>query len=185
MRIISGTAKGHRLQTLGTDKVRPTADRVRESLFNIVGPSILDAKVLDLFAGFGALGLEALSRGAQSACFIEKSKRVSQIIKANLEMLQFLNAEVLSMDVFRALSLLVRKGHKFDIIFADPPYRLFQNLWIRDLWEWNTQLLEHQGLFIVEHPSQWTSPDRISSLVHQDTRKYGQTHVSFYHSLEK
>ncbi len=182
MRIISGSARGHRLKTLATNSVRPTADRVREAIFNILGTFVEGVSVLDLYAGFGAFGLEALSRGAQHVHFVEKDRKVSEIIKTNLEALHFENANVLCLDAFRALDFLMRKNIQFNLVFADPPYRLYEKAWINELWEKIDKVLLKEGLLVIEHPSGWVSPTKWGSLEKQDSRKYGQTEISFYKS---
>jgi 16S rRNA (guanine(966)-N(2))-methyltransferase RsmD len=180
MRIISGFAKGQRVQTLKGSSVRPTSDRVRESIFNIVGSAILDTRVLDLFAGFGAFGLEAISRGANFVTFVEKSRSAAQIIQANLDRLGFDNGKVIINDVFRFFRVSHKNQEKFNVVFADPPYKIFDEHWIGDLWKGVSNLMKDQGLFIVEHPSKWRSSFSISNFELSDSRTYGQTTVSFY-----
>lgn len=182
MRIISGTAKSKLFRTVRGMRVRPTSDRTREAVFNILGDSVENARVLDLFAGSGALGMEAISRGARFAVFVEKTRSVALAIKKNLGQLDFQNAEVFSMDVFKFLKLFSKKMEKFDFIFADPPYRLFDHLWIEDLWAGVDELLHPDGTFILEHPAQWTPPEKIVDLEHFDDRTYGQTQISFFRS---
>jgi 16S rRNA (guanine(966)-N(2))-methyltransferase RsmD len=183
VRIISGSAKGHRLQTFKGLTVRPTSDRVRESIFNMIGSSIAGAKILDLFAGFGAMGLEALSRGAEFVTFVEKSKRAADVIKTNLGRLGFQNGQVIPADVYRFFRTAKKKEERYDIIFSDPPYKIFHEVWIGDLWLGVAELLEDQGIFIVEHPSKWSPPAVMLNLQLNDSRKYGQTSVSFYAKL--
>ena len=183
MRIISGSAKGHRLQTFKGLTVRPTSDRVRESIFNMIGSSTSGSKILDLFAGFGAMGLEALSRGAEFVTFVEKSKRAADVIKTNLERLGFQNGQVIPTDVYRFFRTAQKKEEGYDIVFADPPYKIFHEAWIGDLWLGVAELLKAQGIFIVEHPSKWSPLSVILTLQLSDSRKYGQTSVSFYKKL--
>lgn len=180
MRIISGLVKGRRLRTLKGRYVRPTSDRTRESVFNIIGPVIEGQRVLDLFAGFGAMGIEALSRGAQRASFVEKSRRVAEVIKSNLEELGFSEVEIYEMDVFRFLKQFKMRQEKFDLVLADPPYTMYKEKWITDLWGGVSDLLACDGLFVLEHPTQWIGPQRTVNLTKKSSRKYGQTSVSFY-----
>ncbi|MBI1883048.1 MAG: 16S rRNA (guanine(966)-N(2))-methyltransferase RsmD [Chlamydiae bacterium] len=180
MRIIAGLAKGRLFKTVPGLDVRPTADRVRESIFNILGPRMEGSRVLDLFAGSGALGLESLSRGASSAIFIEKSKRAARVIEKNIVDLGFESARVMTLDVFRSMSILSKKEERFDFVFADPPYRLFDESWIFEVWKVVQSLLEREGIFILEHPSRWTPPQKVGNLVLKDSRKYGQTQISFF-----
>ncbi len=122
MRVIAGTAGGLPLKVPQGD-TRPTTDRVREALFSMLGGLVPGARVLDLFAGSGALGLEALSRGAASALFIEHHRAAANILRGNLQKTRLNDsATVREMDVFRALASLARAGEVFDLIFADPPY---------------------------------------------------------------
>ncbi len=123
MRIISGTARGSKLKAPKGLTTRPTADRIKESLFNILQPHLSDKIVLDLFAGSGALGLEALSRGAQKAYFIDRDRDSLLAVKSNIEHThQQEKAVVCAGDVFQQLGVLKRKQVKCDLIFSDPPY---------------------------------------------------------------
>ena len=122
MRIISGNARGIKLETLDGVDTRPTLDRVKEPLFSIIQGYIIDAEVLDLFSGSGALALESLSRGAKSAVLCDKSRKAAEIIKRNIQKTHFDKAtELLIKDYKKALDEL--KNKKFDIIFLDPPYK--------------------------------------------------------------
>lgn len=121
MRIISGIARGTKLETLDGVDTRPTLDRVKEPLFSIIQGYIYDAEVLDLFSGSGALALESLSRGAKSAIACDKSRKAAEVIKRNIQKTHFdTSAELLVKDYKKALDEL--KNKKFDIIFLDPPY---------------------------------------------------------------
>ncbi|MBE3573664.1 MAG: 16S rRNA (guanine(966)-N(2))-methyltransferase RsmD, partial [Moorella humiferrea] len=121
LRIIAGQARGQRLRTPKGSGTRPTSERVREALFNILGPRVIEALFLDLFAGSGAVGLEALSRGAKEAFFIEHDRRALSCLKANLQATGFNDrAHILAMDVRRALAELRRRDLVFDLIFVDP-----------------------------------------------------------------
>lgn len=121
MRIIAGTAGGIPLKVPQGD-TRPTTDRVREALFSMLGNTIANARILDLFAGSGALGLEALSRGAASVVFVEQNRNAAEIIRLNLQKARLSNATIRQADVFRTLNDLAKNGHTFDLVFADPPY---------------------------------------------------------------
>lgn len=121
MRVISGTARGNKLQTLEGLSTRPTADRIKESLFNILSPDLYDSVFLDLFAGSGAIGIEALSRGARQAVFAENNKDAAKIIRANLAHTKMSDrAKVIEQEVPAAMRAI--SDTKFDIIFMDPPY---------------------------------------------------------------
>ncbi|MBR2257326.1 MAG: 16S rRNA (guanine(966)-N(2))-methyltransferase RsmD [Blautia sp.] len=122
MRVIAGTARSLRLETVEGMDTRPTTDRIKETLFNILSPGLPDCTFLDLFAGSGAIGIEALSRGASSAVFVESHKRACMCIRKNLSFTKLADhGKILNMDVMQALVFLEGKG-RFDFVFADPPY---------------------------------------------------------------
>lgn len=123
MRVIAGTARRLPLKTVEGLETRPTTDRIKETLFNMIHNNLYDAVFLDLFSGSGAIGIEALSRGAKKVVFVENSKAALDIIKYNLKTTKLSEqAEILGNDVLQALELLDRKKEKFDFIFMDPPY---------------------------------------------------------------
>jgi 16S rRNA G966 N2-methylase RsmD len=111
---------------------------------------------------------------------VEKSKRAAGVIKTNLKRLGFQNGQVISTDVYRFFYTNQKKEERYDIILADPPYKIFHEAWIGDLWLGVAELLKAQGIFVVEHPSKWSPPSVILNLRLEDSRKYGQTSVSFY-----
>jgi 16S rRNA (guanine966-N2)-methyltransferase len=121
-RIIGGTAGGRRIRTPAGDRTRPTSDRVREALFSILGDRVEGARVLDLFAGSGALGLEALSRGAAGATFVDSAPAAIRALRANLAALGA-EAEVVRADALRWLRAAPAAGRQYDLVFLDPPYR--------------------------------------------------------------
>src|SRR5581483_9697067 len=158
------------LQAPGTAKgVRPTADRVRETLFNVLGQWLDGLTVLDLFAGTGALGLEALSRGAQRALLVDVD---TSIAEKNAKALG-LKAELLRMPVDRALEQLRKRGERFDLVFSDPPYADERG---RDVLEAARPLLNPGGRIVIEHSKREAMPEegRI------DERRFGDTVVSIY-----
>ena len=123
MRVIAGSARRLLLKAPDGMDTRPTADRVKESLFNMLNPELYGCALLDLFSGSGAIGIEALSRGAQRAVLVDASMECAGIIKQNLEVTRLgENAEIINEDVYAAIERLGRRGDKFDIIFMDPPY---------------------------------------------------------------
>ncbi len=123
MRVIAGSARRLLLKAPDGMDTRPTADRVKESLFNMLNPDLYGCAFLDLFSGSGAVGIEALSRGAQRAVLVDASMECAGIIKQNLEVTKLgENAEIINEDVYAAIERLGRRGDKFDIIFMDPPY---------------------------------------------------------------
>lgn len=156
MRVISGIAGGRRLATISGRNIRPTSDRVREAIFNIIADRIGGSVVLDLFAGVGSLGIEALSRGASYCVFVDKDRAAREVINKNLHDLGFRDmAAVIGADALRAISAErgpVSERAPYDLIFADPPYALdvFDKLLL--LIE-NAGILAGNGLVIVEHSS--------------------------------
>ena len=180
VRVISGKAGGLRLKTLEGLKTRPTADRIKESLFNIINLCVNGAEVLDLFAGSGALGIEALSRGAKFAIFIDNNKESIAVIKSNLlhTALEQLS-EVYQTDFETGLKKLKEANRKYDIIFLDPPYG--KGLEFKAIEEIaKHQLLKADGLIILENEQKYDLPQEIAAMVKTDTRNYGRTSISFY-----
>lgn len=135
VRIVGGGLRGSKLAVADLDGLRPTGDRVRETLFNWLAPFIDGARCLDLFAGTGALGIEAISRGAAHCTFVERDRVLAQALRGNLERLRIENGEVAEAD---ALDWLARRSDAFDIAFIDPPFA-------RDLWKPATVALEQGG----------------------------------------
>ena len=123
MRVVAGKAKGHKLKTIEGLQTRPTTDRIKETLFNMIAFDLPQCKFLDLFSGSGAIGIEALSRGASECVFVEKSKSAYDMILTNLEHTKLKQYAILyQKDVFETLDILKQNNQKFDIIFLDPPY---------------------------------------------------------------
>ncbi|MGC7846666.1 16S rRNA (guanine(966)-N(2))-methyltransferase RsmD [Desulforudis sp. 1088] len=184
MRVIGGRAKGRRLQSPKGPGVRPTSDRVREALFNILSPRIAGCSFLDLCAGTGAVGIEALSRGAESATFVEKDAKTASLIRKNLEATGLADrAAVWVMDFRRALTELGRKGQRFDIVFVDPPYRLGQeDAALTELAAGN--LLVKGGLVVTESDSSHLPAAEVENLFCWRREKYGDTTLSFYRIKE-
>lgn len=146
MRVISGSYKGRKIHTLSHNDTRPTTDKVRENIFNILGA--VEGDVLDLFAGTGALGIEAISRGADSCIFIDGAKDAVKILKENTEGIEA-EMEIYRNDYRRALKALAKRGKSFDLIFLDPPYR--KNIVTHALSEIKTAgLLKAGGRIVVE-----------------------------------
>jgi len=159
MRIISGKFRGKRLHGPRGAELRPTSDRLKETLFNILGPGIQGAVVLDAFAGTGAIGLEALSRGAQAIVFIESDREAVRLIRQNLQWCGVTSGyQILEEDVFTSLRALARSGFKADIAFLDPPYR-----WgpYRDLLAtlFQTGIASAETRVILEHHWKTALPD--------------------------
>ncbi|HTP65857.1 MAG TPA: 16S rRNA (guanine(966)-N(2))-methyltransferase RsmD [Geobacteraceae bacterium] len=183
MRIISGSGRGRRLHSPPNMRVRPTADRVKESLFNILSVllgSFEGLRVLDIFAGTGSLGIEALSRGAVQAVFIDNHKGSVVLIEKNLGMLGFAgNARVLERDVLAGMRSLERKGAPFNLVFLDPPYR--QGLAERTLgYLADSMLIDENSLVVAELSSGEAPPAVYGSLREFDRRVYGDTMILFF-----
>lgn len=150
MRVIAGTAKRLQLKTVKGDNTRPTTDRIKETLFNMLQNDIEGCRFLDLFSGSGAIGIEALSRGAKEAVFVENNKEAINCIKENLIFTKLVNSGiVMSYDVMTAISMLEGRNAKFDIVFMDPPYNhLFEKDVLNYLKESN--LISNESIIIVE-----------------------------------
>jgi 16S rRNA (guanine966-N2)-methyltransferase len=181
MRIIAGRFRGMRLPSPKGRRVRPTADRVREAIFSTLGELVEGAWVLDLFAGTGAFGLEALSRGAASVVLVERDRQVSCVIAETVRVLGIENeVRILNIDALEALRLLHKQGTKFTVIFLDPPY---ESEWIPKIASDAIlpNLLESEGVFIVEKGvhSPKTGPPPIFGK--RFSRKYGGTEVEIFH----
>jgi 16S rRNA (guanine(966)-N(2))-methyltransferase RsmD len=179
VRIIAGRLKGRRLAAV-RGAIRPTADRVREAIFNILGPIVLEAQVLDLFAGTGALGIEALSRGAARAVFVENHASSLQVLRQNLAQCGLTDvSQVLPQDAARALATLAAQGERFGLIFLDPPYGKGLPGQILPLVARNN-LLAQEGLVVVEHRRGEEMADNYQHLARRDERGYGDTVISLY-----
>lgn len=154
MRIIAGAYKGRRLKTLEGTQVRPTSDRLRETLFNIIAPRIEGARFADLCAGSGAIGIEALSRGAEHVTFVESSLKAARIISENLKHCGIESRyKVINRDAIRAMKNFASENARFDIVYFDPPYD--SALYSPVMWQIaNNNLLAEDGVVIVEHRRQ-------------------------------
>jgi 16S rRNA (guanine(966)-N(2))-methyltransferase RsmD len=178
MRIVAGTAKGRTLQTpRSADVIRPTADRVRQTVFDVLGQWCEGLSVLDLFAGTGALALEALSRGATRAVLVDSGKEAQGLCRANARALGFEDrVELLPLPVAAALGLLARRPASFELIFADPPYALQAGTQVLQQVA-EGRLLASGGRVVVEHA--WTE-QLETGLALLDQRTFGDTVVSIF-----
>ncbi len=175
MRIVAGSRKGHRIAAPKGVVTRPTGDRVREAAFSLIGP-LEDASVLDLFAGSGAMGLEALSRGATRCVFVERDRAACRVITQNLEKLRLTGALVLCRDVVDVLREERAGGHRYDLVLVDAPY---------DDWERHADVLAdlvpavltEDGLAVVETAAR-VEPALPLDLV--TTRRYGSARITVY-----
>jgi len=171
MRIIAGSRKGHKIEAPAGRGTRPTSDRTRENVFNILGP-VDDARVLDLYAGSGALGLEALSRGAARAIFVERDAAAARIIEQNLDKLK-LHGTVLRQD---AVAVVAAETRKYDLVLVDPPYEMYADI-EPQLARYLPRLLADDAVVVVEtdarvHPA--------LPLTERTSRTYGSARVTVY-----
>ncbi len=181
MRVISGTARGTKLNSIEELSTRPTLDRVKESLFNIVQPKIEDSVVLDLFSGSGAIAIEFLSRGCGKAYLCDKSNKAIEMIRQNLEKTRLQkNAVVINKDYKKCLQDLAKQNITFDIIYIDPPYK--DDIAV-DATEMilSLKLLKEEGIIIVETDEKDREVDNLKKLDIQiyDIRKYGRANLIF------
>ena len=179
MRVIGGFLRGRKLSTVPGKNIRPTADRLRESIFNILSNRVRDTRVLDLFAGTGALGIEALSRGATAAVFIDSFPVAISIIERNLKKCRLDDRSlVIRWDITRNLNCLGPSERPFGLLFLDPPYnqgfvlRTLADVHLRNLCEQNASL-------VVEHALSEPIPDDLPTFRIEEQRKHGKTLVSF------
>ena len=183
MRVISGSAKGRKLRSVPGTSTRPITDRVKEALFNIIGSDIQDSVFLDLFAGTGSVGIEALSRGAVSAVFLDIDRQAIATVHANLESTGLaIRAEVHKLDAFIYLSKSPQS--KFDYIYIAPPQ--YKGLWnkIIKILDNNVDWLSLDGWVITQiHPREFT-PLELRNLIEFDRRTYGSTMLIFYQRSE-
>jgi 16S rRNA (guanine966-N2)-methyltransferase len=175
VRIVAGSRKGHRIAAPKGVVTRPTGDRVREAVFSIVGP-VEDARVLDVFAGSGALGLEALSRGASRCVFVERDRAACRVIGRNLEKLRLTGAVLVCQDALRALCEERARGRRYDLALVDAPYEEWER-YEEPLGAVLADLLEQGGLAVVETAAA-VRPELPLDLV--TTRRYGSARISVF-----
>ena len=182
MRVISGTARGTRLKTPEGLQTRPTADRVKEAVFSIIQFEIQGSRFLDLFGGSGQMGIEALSRGAASAVFVDGRREACKLIQDNLKTMRLLSkASVVQSDY---LGYLDRCREKFDIIFLDPPYaEVFLENALKKISE--IDILSDRGIIICERPADKLVDLEISGLVRGKDYRYGKTWVTLFRKADE
>ncbi|QLG41446.1 MULTISPECIES: 16S rRNA (guanine(966)-N(2))-methyltransferase RsmD [unclassified Paenibacillus] len=181
MRVVSGSAKGRPLKAVPGTGTRPTTDKVKEALFSMIGPYFEGGTALDLFAGSGGLGIEALSRGMDKAVFVDLESKSIEVIRANLKATKLEDqAAIYRNDASRALKALAKRSTQFDLVFLDPPYRMKNGdelmLTMHEL-----GLLEPEATIVLEYESKYNYPEQFGPF--EQTRKalYGETAVSIYH----
>lgn len=185
MRVIAGERKGMPLKAINGNTTRPTTDKVKESMFNILGPFFDGGLVLDLFAGSGGLGIEALSRGMDRAIFIEKDGKAHQNLKENIAKCRYEDvAEVYRNDATRALKALIKREVQADLIFLDPPYakhsyyKMVEEIIVN-------HVVAKDGIIVCEHDNQLKLPEKMATFTKYREEKYGSTIMSFYRLEEE
>jgi len=177
--VISGRLRGRKLLPIRGNAIRPTSDRVREAVFNIIARDVRQTRVLDLFAGTGAMGIEALSRGARSAIFIDSRKASLTIVRKNLDLLGLTeHSRVILWNIVNNLNCLKTETPDIQLVFMDPPYH-------KDLIEptlghlANCRILAPDALIVIEHAASEPLSGSLTGYILRDQRKYGKTFVSF------
>ncbi|MER3631089.1 MAG: 16S rRNA (guanine(966)-N(2))-methyltransferase RsmD [Blastocatellia bacterium] len=180
MRIIAGEFGGRIIKSPPDGRTRPTSDRLRETLFNILAPHIAGSRFLDLCAGSGAIGIEAISRGASFVTFVDRSRRACALIEENLDLLAIPedSTEVLALSAENFAGRKHPSG--WDLVFYDPPYYADYSVVLFEFGTPECKLLEPQGIFIAEHHSKNPLPDAIGELRRWRLLKQGETSLSFY-----
>jgi 16S rRNA (guanine966-N2)-methyltransferase len=185
MRIVSGSLGGRVIQAPPGTDTRPTSEKVRQAIFNIL-PDLSGATVLDLFAGSGALGLEAISRGAEHVTFVEKSRKAAEVLKANIAKLRADNEADVEVVVGDALKMATRPLAKtpYMLVFLDPPYKsdlALNAARILDKLDYFQRFINGEdAIVVIEHDDEHVPPEKVGSLLRTDQRTYGDTMVSFF-----
>jgi len=180
MRVVSGRYKGRPLKAVPGTTTRPTTDKVKEAIFNIIGPYFEDGIALDLFGGSGGLGIEALSRGLSNVIFVDKDAKAIQTIKTNVSLCNLHSqVEIYRNDAERALKAIIKRDLQFDMIFLDPPYKTQK---LQSLIETihNHQLIKDMGYIIAEHGVEVVLPEQIGNLTQIKYEKYGITAITIF-----
>ncbi|MFC0214292.1 16S rRNA (guanine(966)-N(2))-methyltransferase RsmD [Paenibacillus chartarius] len=180
MRVISGSARGRPLKAVPGSGTRPTTDKVKEALFSMIGPYFDGGDVLDLFAGTGGLGIEALSRGMARGVFIDADAKSVDVVRSNLEATKLTEqAEVYRNDAFRALKALAKREAAFELVFLDPPYRLKRIVELLDELQ-ELRLLKPGATVVVEHDAGDMQEEQVGQLRQRRRAEYGDTAITIY-----
>jgi 16S rRNA (guanine966-N2)-methyltransferase len=180
MRVVSGICKGRPLKAVPGNTTRPTTDKVKEALFNMIGPYFDGGIGLDLFAGSGGLGIEALSRGLEKVIFIDRESKAIQIIHENIQACKFEEkTEVYRNDADRALKALIKREISFDYIFLDPPYKSAQLVHLLEKIG-EQHLLKNGGIVVCEHSHDVELPQSIGLLTQIKHEQYGIIAITIY-----
>lgn len=180
MRVVSGKCKGRPLKAVPGNTTRPTTDKVKEALFNMIGPFFNGGIALDLFAGSGGLGIEGLSRGMEQVIFVDRDAKAIQTIHENIKSCGFEHsAEVYRNEADRALKALIKRDISFDYIFLDPPYKLQQLTRLMEKFiEFN--LVKAQGIVVCEHGKDVQLPQQVGEFIQIKHEIYGMIAISIY-----
>lgn len=176
MRITGGTGKGRTLKVPAGSRVRPTADKVKQALFNILGDKVRDSLFLDLYCGTGGVGIEAISRGAERAVFVDDARQSLQVTRQNIEQSGF--EERATVVPAKAESFLKKASQEFDIVFLDPPYSLDQDQLLVMLAQ--SGILKQDSVVVAEHFKKQKSPEQAGRLFLYREAVYGDTVLAFY-----
>ncbi len=187
MRIIAGKYKGRRLNTPKNMNIRPTSDRVKESVFSIIQNNVVNANFLDLCSGTGNIGIEAFSRGAKQVTFLERNPGSLKLIRQNLHIcgieISDPQVKVIAKDAYKGIKTLHNQLETFELIYFDPPYDAdLYNQCLTQISE--TKLLNKAGILLVEHNKKTVLPTEIGLLSHEEQRQYGDTCVSLFRFIE-
>ena len=180
MRVISGIAKGRPLKAVPGEGTRPTTDKVKEAIFSMIGPYFDGGDALDLFAGTGGLGIEALSRGMDHAVFVDADRKAIETIRHNIQAVKLESrAEIYRADAFQALKAIGKRHISFDLIFLDPPYRMKS---VPDMLQYMEEhaIARDGAIAVVEHEAAHQYPEEIGSFSLRRRAEYGETAVSIY-----
>ncbi|PLS06586.1 16S rRNA (guanine(966)-N(2))-methyltransferase RsmD [Neobacillus cucumis] len=180
MRVVSGVCKGRPLKAVPGNTTRPTTDKVKEALFNMIGPYFDGGTGLDLFAGSGGLGIEGLSRGLEKVIFVDRESKAIHVIQENLKACKFEEkTEVYRNDADRAVKALIKRGITFDYIFLDPPYKKQQLVSLMEKMD-QQELVKENGIIVCEHSFDVELPQTVGRFNQIKHEKYGIIAVTIY-----
>ncbi|CAM3694741.1 16S rRNA (guanine(966)-N(2))-methyltransferase RsmD [Mesobacillus zeae] len=180
MRVVSGDLKGRGLKAVPGNSTRPTTDKVKESLFNIIGPYFSGGTGLDLFAGSGGLGIEGLSRGLEKVIFVDLDGKAIATINENIKLCGLEDrSEVYRNDAARALKALKKRDIAFDYVFLDPPYKKQQLIRLMEMMD-NASLVAEGGVIVCEHASDISLPEMVGSMKQSRHEEYGIIGITIY-----
>ncbi|WP_462409164.1 16S rRNA (guanine(966)-N(2))-methyltransferase RsmD [Neobacillus sp. Marseille-QA0830] len=183
MRVVAGICKGRPLKAVPGNTTRPTTDKVKEAIFNMIGPYFEGGMGLDLFAGSGGLGIEALSRGLERVIFIDRDAKAISIIHENIKNCRFEEkAEVFRNDADRAIKAIIKRDIRFDFVFLDPPYKRQQLVQLMEKMA-EQNLVNPNGIIVCEHGTDVKLPEIVESFTQIKQEQYGITAVTIFSHL--